>query len=401
MCLAVSSKGMPLMALKGANQELARPYNRRIVLEAIRQHGPIPRGDIADRVGLTVQTVSTITRELEEQDYILSARDLRKSRGYPSTNLSINPDGGYAIGLNLTPRGLHAGLVNFSGEVVAREERELPHAAPDTVFPEIDRMVKLFRRLRPDRRMLGAGLAMPGPFDIASMSFVGPTTLEGWQGVNMEERLREAAKLPVFIEVDHAAAALGERLYGAGRDFRSFYYLYFGVGLGGCMVQDGEPVRGSFGNAGEIGHMPLVPGGEPCSCGNCGCLERYVSGEAYERRVRQIGAKRWLSEAVPVFRSAIAVIENLFDPETIILGSYDDEVPLAELISAANPFMNSISARSARLAPRVTCSSEGRDAVLRGAAALAVRGVLSPRLGANLHGSEAGRDPLFKRRVAA
>ena len=79
------------MALRGTNQEFGRPYNRRIVLEAIRQYGPIARADIAGRVGLTVQTVSNIIRELEEQSYIAGVRDAPKSRGYPATSLSINP----------------------------------------------------------------------------------------------------------------------------------------------------------------------------------------------------------------------------------------------------------------------------------------------------------------------
>jgi len=71
------------MTLRGTNQESGRPYNRRIVLETIRLNGPTTRGEIAKRVGLTVQTVSTIVRELEEQAYILSTREEPKGRGIP------------------------------------------------------------------------------------------------------------------------------------------------------------------------------------------------------------------------------------------------------------------------------------------------------------------------------
>ena len=124
--------------------------------------------------------------------------------------------------------------------------------------------------MRVDGRMLGVGMAIPGPFGVDSMSFVGPTTLEGWAGIPIAERLTEETGLTAFVGVDLAAAALGERLYGAGLELRDFYYLYFGVGLGGCMVHDGQPLRGAFGNAGEIGHIPLVPDGDPCPCGNRG-----------------------------------------------------------------------------------------------------------------------------------
>jgi predicted NBD/HSP70 family sugar kinase len=369
------------MALKGTNQEYGRPYNRRLVLDTIRLLAPVARGEIAKRVGLTVQTVSTIIRELELQGFVRGMRETPKGRGLPPTFLNINPDGGYAIGVHVTPVGLKAALINLSGGVIGERERALPQASPDRAFREIEKLVASLRKLRPRGRMLGIGLALPGPFDVESMSFVGPTTLEGWKGVPIRDRLAKLTGLPAFIEADLAAAALGERLYGAGRDLREFYYLYFGVGLGGCLVREGAPVRGAFGNAGEIGHVPLVPNGEPCPCGNRGCLERYLSLEAMERRSAAIGMDRWIAEAAPLLRSAIVTIENLFDPETIILGGSAEDSLLARLIAAAEPLAHSVSERSGRHAPRITRSKDGGNAVLRGAAALAVAGVLSPRSG--------------------
>jgi predicted NBD/HSP70 family sugar kinase len=389
-----------IMALKGTNQEFGRPYNRRIVLEAIRLHGPIARGDIAGRVGLTVQTVSNIIRELEEQGFVAGARNVPKSRGYPATNLSINPDGGYAIGINITPLGLEAALINLAGEVVTRESLKFPHPTPEAAFREIAILVDRFKKVRLGKRMLGIGLAMPGPFNVESMSFVGPTTLEGWKDVPVQEKLASISGLPAFIEVDHAAAALGERLYGRGKDVRDFYYIYFGIGLGGCMVQDGQPLRGSFRNAGEIGHLPLVPDGEPCPCGNRGCLERYLSLEAYERRTKIVSVEGWIAETMPVFHSAIVAIENFFDPETIVIGGLADEVLLVRLFEKMEPLPNSVSQRMNRKAPRVMQSIIGQDTVLRGAAALAVAGVLSPRFGTQFIQDEP-RDPMLKRVEAA
>lgn len=391
------------MALKGTNQEYGRPYNRRIVLETIRLHGPIARGDIAKRVGLTVQTVSTIIRELELQGFVLGAREAPKGRGYPATSLNINPEGGFAIGVHVTPIGLEAALINLAGEVIGRRKRELSHLAPDAAFREIGKLVAALRKLRPQGRMLGIGLAMPGPFDVEAMSFVGPTTLEGWKGVPVRERLAKVADLPAFVEVDLAAAALGERLYGIGRNLREFYYLYFGVGLGGCMVHDGAPLRGAHSNAGEIGHLPLVPGGEPCPCGNRGCLERYLSLEALERRAKKIGRAGWVKEAASLFQSAIVTIENLFDPETIVIGGLAEQGLLTDLLTAASPLPHSVAERTGRAAPRVTLSASGPDAVLRGAAALAVSGVLSPRFGVLFAGDEerAPRDPMMSNRTEA
>lgn len=368
------------MALKGTNQEFGRPYNRRIVLEAIRLHAPTTRAEIAQRVGLTVQTVSTIIRELERHKYVLSGREEPKGRGLPPAKLRINPDGGYAIGVHLTPLGVDAALLNLDGDVLESAGREADNVSPDEAFSIISELVADVVHRRSTKRMLGIGLAMPGPFEVESMSFVGPTTMAGWHNVDLRERLRRETGMPVFLEADMAAAALGERLYGHGRTLTDFYYLYFGVGLGGAMVHDGAVMRGAWGNAGEIGHVPMVPKGEPCPCGNRGCLERYVSFDSF--RHSGLNEAEWVSRTAPLFRNALTMIENLFDPQSIVLGGLAPASLLQRLYDASvDGLADSVSARRERATPRLLLSSGGRQSVLRGAAALAVSGVLSPRFG--------------------
>ena len=251
-------------------------------------------------------------------------------------------------------------------------------------------MVSDLRELRPQGRMLGVGLALPGPFDVESMSFIGPTTLAGWGNVPLGERLAEATGLPAFFEADMAAAALGERLYGLGAAFTDFYYLYFGVGLGGAMVHGGVTLRGAWGNAGEIGHIPVVPDGEPCPCGNRGCLERYLSLEAFGRCDEGTSERDWVNSVAPILRGAVTTIENLFDPQTIILGGLGSSALIAALHDACAELPNSVAARRDRTAPRVVVSNGGQHAVLRGAAALAIAGVLSPQSG-QLFAPDTGR----------
>ncbi len=379
------------MALRGTNQESGRHFNRRIVLESVRLKGPITRGRIAELVHLTVQTVSTIVRELEDQGFVLSVREEPKGRGLPPAMLRINPEGGYAVGLHVTPLGIDAALISLGGDIVESLHRSAPAATPDEAFSIIGDMVRDLVKLRPGGRMLGVGLALPGPFDVESMSFVGPTTMAGWGDVPLRERLAEVSGLPAFYEADMAAAALGERLYGLGAAFTDFYYLYFGFGLGGAMVHDGVTLRGAWGNAGEIGHIPVVPDGEPCPCGNRGCLERYLSLEAFGRRANGAGESDWANSVAPILRAAITTIENLFDPQTIILGGLGSPTLLAALEEAAAPLSNSVSARRDRSAARIIVSTSGQHAVLRGAAALAIAGVLSPQSGQMF--ASAGDDP--------
>ena len=129
------------MVLRGTNQEQARPYNRRIVLECIRNDGAATRGDIAERVGLTVQTVSTIVRELEEQGYLLSVREKPKGRGLPPTTLHLNPDGGYVVGISVTPLGVDAALLNLAGDMLGSAARSHPHPSPKDAFGLIAELV--------------------------------------------------------------------------------------------------------------------------------------------------------------------------------------------------------------------------------------------------------------------
>ena len=386
------------MALKGTNQEFGRPYNRRIVLESVRLHSPTTRGEIASRVGLTVQTVSTIVRELEEQNYLVSFRENPRGRGLPPSLLRLNPEGGFAIGVNITPIGINAALVDLSGTVVASRHRAIRNASPATAFKTIGAMTPGLVAARPQGRMLGIGMALPGPFGVESMSFVGPTTMAGWENFAIRERLTELTGLPAFLETDMAAAALGEQLYGLGKRYSEYYYLYFGVGLGGALVHEGRVMRGARGNAGEIGHIPVVPDGEPCPCGNRGCLERYVSLDAYHRAGKS--EADWLRSVAPIFRNAITTIENLFDPETVVLGGLASVDMLDRLAEFAADLPNSIAARRERETPRVVVARGGEHAVLRGAAALAVSGVLSPRFGRMFTG-EHERDILDGKGIAA
>ena len=366
------------MTLRGTNQESGRPYNRRIVLEAIRLNGPVTRAEIAKRVSLTVQTVSTIVRELEEQGYILSVREEPKGRGIPPSVLRINPEGGYVAGIHLTPLGIDAALVDLSGNIVQSAHRTAPNVAPDLAFRLIGELVAELRGTGETKRILSAGMALPGPFGVESMSFIGPTTMTGWKDVPLKERLGEASGLPAFIDTDMACAALGEQLYGLGTELSNYYYLYFGVGLGGAMVHDGAVMRGGWGNAGEIGHIPAVPDGEPCPCGNRGCLERYLSLDAFNRR--GLSQQMWAEEIRPIFHNAIRTIENLLDPQTIVLGGLAPPELIEKLVASAG-LPNSVAVREGRSHPRLVMASDCQNSVLRGAAALAVSSVLSPRFG--------------------
>lgn len=386
------------MRLRGTNQEFGRPYNRRIVLEAIRLYQPISRAAIARRVGLSLQTVSNIVQEFEKLNFLVAQRAIPKGRGQPAIGLTLNPDAGYAVGLQLSTDRLKGILVDLAGQVRAAREAQVTTATPDVALPLMAAMVGELSDERAAGRVLGVGLVMPGPFNVESMSFVGPTTLAGWDRVPIAERLSTLTGLPAFLGGDSMAAALGERMHGVGRNLESFYYIYFGMGLGGGAVIDGQSFSGSWGNAGEFGHLPVVPDGKPCSCGNRGCLEVYVSLHALRCALKEAGIVgdadlaalhaagdpalgAWLDQAVPLLRRAICTVENLFDPQCVVLGGMLPAPLLAHLKQRLEPLLPSVSNRVGRSEPRLRLSTLGSDSALHGAAVLALSGMLSPRFG--------------------
>jgi glucokinase len=140
--------------------------------------------------------------------------------------------------------------------------------------------------------LAAVGVSAPGPVDPVRGEVVNPPNLPGWGCVPLRAVLREELGAPVRVENDANAAALAEWRYGAGRGFEDLVYLTMSTGVGGGLVLGGRLYAGVRGNAGEIGHLPVEWDGEACACGLRGCLEAYVGGAAWTRRLRRIAPAR-------------------------------------------------------------------------------------------------------------
>lgn len=167
------------------------------------------------------------------------------------------------------------------------------HPAPRTgaARGDVDRIIEQADALLAESGLAredvtAVGLSVPGPLDLARGHVVRPPNLPGWQSVPIRDWLAEAFDCPVALENDANAAALAEWRMGAGQGTRDFVYLSMSTGVGGGLVLDGRLHRGRLGTAGELGHVPVVPGGELCACGLRGCLEAYVGGAAWTKRLR-------------------------------------------------------------------------------------------------------------------
>jgi glucokinase len=132
------------------------------------------------------------------------------------------------------------------------------------------------------------GVAVPSPLDPESGVVLAPPNLPGWRDVPVRAHLEAAFGMPVFVENDANAAALAEWHFGAARGYRHVAYLTMSTGVGAGLILGGRLHRGVMASAGEVGHAPIAWDGEPCSCGLRGCLEAYVGGAAWTRRLQRV-----------------------------------------------------------------------------------------------------------------
>jgi len=388
------------MVSRGTTQQSSAPYNRRIVLDVIRRQGRISRREIVELVSLSPQTVANITNDLQTIGLVV-ARRLKgaRSRGQPPIAFELNPDAGNSIGISLEPGRVSAGLVNLVGEILARREVDIDTHDQRRVLEAVMRLIRdLRRRPAAAERLWGIGVALPGPLVKTDISFIGPTTLEGWSDLSVLDELRDTSRLQVFYSVDSVAAALGETLFGVARALDNFFYMHFGVGLGGTLVVNRSAYRGANGNATEIGHIPAVPGGKPCYCGNAGCLERYLSvqslaealgvSEAPDRdaliaaeleRNTHAALQGWCLEAAARLRDAVCVIENMLDPLTIVIGGSAPKLLVERLVALAEPLHHSVRGGVASPGTRILLSEREEDSSILGAAVLPIYDLLSPR----------------------
>jgi predicted NBD/HSP70 family sugar kinase len=245
-------------SLSGTNLERAGDHNQRVALQSIRIGAAQTKQDIATLTGLTVPAITNIANRLLEDGLILEAGKLQGSRGQPAMTFTINPDGCFSIGLNIDRDHITIVLLDFAGKVRARATREVAFASPEDVSAFFEEHWQTFLKTKGVKagRIVGVGVAMPD--DIANVDLPHrPAAYEAWNRVDIRQLLSQRHNLPVTLENDAAAAALGELHFGHGMRKPSFFYILISSGLGGGLVLEGEYFRGAQGRSGELGFLPV------------------------------------------------------------------------------------------------------------------------------------------------
>ncbi|MEE1613317.1 ROK family transcriptional regulator [Microvirga sp. CF3016] len=385
----------------GSNPERNRSHNRRVVLDVVRRLGPVGRMEISRHAHLSTQAVSNIVDDLVADGLLIKTGRLRAGRGLPPLQFAVNPDGGMTAGIEIAADHVSTLLIDVGGRIRAQRTLPIQQNDPQTVLPVIKAEIEAAQAQveSPVPQLFGAGVVMPGPFNVEGMTSVGPTTLAGWLDFDAVAHIGDMLGAPITLENDATAAAVGERLHGAAKDLKNFCLIYFGQGLGLGIMIDGRPYRGANGNAGEIGHVLVEKGGRLCSCGQSGCLEAYASIHALTERLADAGIRKvdyahleqlhhekhsvveaWIKEAAKYLAYQIAMLENLFDPEAIVIGGALPPGLLEDLTLAMQPLPLSVARRRNRSEARLIQGRTGRLTAALGAAALPLLDAMTPRL---------------------
>ncbi|GIO88390.1 xylose repressor [Paenibacillus faecis] len=323
------------------DQQLIKKMNKSIVLDTIRQRQPLSRADISAGIGLNKATVSSLVSELIDSRLVTEIGPGESSGGRKPTLLLFNKQAGFAIGVDIRVSDLLAVLVDLEGSVIREKSVPLTDFTPENVVDQIGKTIRLLSRRLPDSPygIVGIGIGVPGLVDETSRVVSAPNL--GWDNVDLAGALAAEFGGNLHIDNEANAGAIGEKLYGAGRDSQNLIYLSIGVGIGSGIIVGGALYRGTSNFSGEVGHMTVAEDGPLCRCGNRGCWETLASEKALLDRAAGIwrdhtpgleqildAGKRGDKQALDLLNEigsqlgvGLANLVNILNPELIVIGN--------------------------------------------------------------------------------
>ncbi len=382
--------------LTGTNLTYTKAYNFRIVFETVRLFGPISRADVARRTSLTAQTVSNIVTRLLDQNFVQEGKKLQKERGAPSTTLEVNPEGAYSVGLDFNRDHLTGILVDLAGTVRTKIFYEVDSPSPEEA---IKLMVSTVQQLTAPEEVqkayfCGVGICLPGPLEINKKNdevsnTINPKAFPNWKHVPIGDMLKEHINAPLFIDNNASAATIGERWYGAGKNISNFVYAFFGVGLGGGLVLNGNMYEGQNQNAGEFGYLPFYGEKSPLSTSKQPHVGEHFDLKKLYAWLKQFGVKanrpedlgylyheknvhfmKWLELAKQFLAEIFLIAEYFIDMEVVILGGRIPTAILEDISNALPEILSTYRKEFKTSAPIFQCGTAGADAAALGAATL-------------------------------
>jgi predicted NBD/HSP70 family sugar kinase len=380
-----------------------RAINRQIVLNYVRDHGPISRAEIARRTSLQRSTISEIIDLLIGEGLVEEIGAGRSTGGRCPTLLALRASGAAAVGIDIAPTHTTVAACDLAGSVLEREVFETDHDFEKTMRRAVSAAQRLLARS--PGKIEGIGVSLPGLVDTATGRLIYVPYFK-WRDLDVGRRIAAATGLKVAVDNDANAAALAELWFGRAEvsEARDFIMVFIAEGVGTGIIFDRQIYRGEGGAAGEFGHM-VIGDRAPvsCSCGGYDCWEAFASGRAAVARYAALagdgaGAKplsfaRLIDLALEGEGEARAAlletarylgigISNLivgFSPEIVVVGGAITRA--WELVSGLLEEAVKRSIRRDLPAARLTPSTIGDEASLMGALSLVLADKFAPVAG--------------------
>src|SRR5215467_10727222 len=218
----------------------------------------------------------------------------------------------YAIGVDLGGTNLRAAAIDRSGKMLDKISGCTNFMeGRDAVLADIVSAIESLRVKHGVDGLAGMGVGVPGFIRMKEGFITGSNNLPYLEDFPVRDEISRRLGTAVFLENDANAAALGEKWMGAGRDVDDLVLLTLGTGIGGGIIANGRVLHGYLGMAGELGHITVSPNGNPCGCGNQGCVEKHAS-----------------ATAVTAMARLMSLGENLTSKEIYDLAARNDEAGL-------------------------------------------------------------------------
>ncbi|MFS8112603.1 ROK family transcriptional regulator [Rhizobium jaguaris] len=329
------------MKLKG-DQSTSRAMNRRLILNLLRREGPKSRAEIATITGLSPAAVTFVIADLIEEGHVTEGKAVAGLSGRRPIPVEINYANGLAIGFKLMVGSAECVVTDLATSPLASLRLTLADHDPENVIKTLAAAVPSLLKSagRPNARLAGIGISMPGVIDNEQATCV-RSHRYNWDNVPLASMLAQKVKVPVWLEDDTNAYAIAQQLFGLGRQHRNMAVLAIGVGISCALIIEGKLYRGANGAAGKFGHVVHEENGRLCECGKRGCLMAYYSQPSMLRTWRE-RTNRDSSHGLPEMLDAmngnepaiasivqeagigigkaLANLVNVTDPEVIVVG---------------------------------------------------------------------------------
>lgn len=339
----------------GRNLNLVKAHNLSAILLRLLRNEMVSRVELADELSLSSTTITNLAAELLDDGIIteveVEVTATRKRVGRPRRMLKLIPSARYAIGVHIGIGMFRVAVTNLLANMITSQTVEFDQeASPDEVMVNIAKEInQTIDKSGVDRdRIIGVGVGASGLVDrAAGVNILSPRLC--WENVPIKAILESLVDLPICVDNNVRSMALGEAMFGSGREVNMLAFVYGRIGVGAGFVVDGKVYQGSGAGAGEIGHtIVLLEGGDTCSCGNVGCLETLISERVLLKQAELIANQHptgllaqnlaQIDDGKPIERIFAAarggdeLTRKMIDDQACYLG-----VVLANLVNIMNP----------------------------------------------------------------